>query len=355
MKTLDGFSPIARMLITLAALAIIVTFLKSAASVVAPMLLAAFIAVVATPPLRWMQRVGVPKYLALVVVLLVLVDAGGVLILVASGAIEGFKDSLPSFQQRFVLLFDELGRRLEAAGMAGSRDAMPAIFEPARAAAMARAALSNLGGTFATGLLVLLAVVFMLLEAPHLRLKLQKAFDFSAEHEARLRRLLRAVSHYMVIKSLTSLATAVLIWVWLWLLGINFAVLWGILAFVFNFIPFVGAVLMMIPAALMALVQSDFQTVLLVVLGYIVVNTAIGNIIEPRIMGRGLGISVLAVFLSLLFWGWVLGTIGVFLSVPLTMVLMIALESNPQARPFVILLGPSILTEDADQPVAEQV
>lgn len=350
MKMLHGFSPIARTLITMAALIIVVAFLKSAASIIAPMLLAAFIAVVATPPLRWLRRVGVPKLVALFVVLVVLVDVGGIVILVASGAIEGFRDSLPGFQERFVLLFETLGKRLEAAGMVGSRDAVPAIFDPAKATAFVRATLSNVSGTFTTGLLILLAVLFMLLEAPHLRDKLRAAFDFSPEDEARLQRLLRAVSRYMVIKSLTSLATAFFVGLWLWVLGINFVVLWAILAFIFNFVPFVGAVLMMIPAALLALLQTDFQTMLLVVLGYLVINTAIGSILEPRIMGRGLGISPLAVFLSLLFWGWVLGTIGVFLSVPLTMVLMIALEANPSARPFVVLLGPPISRDQVDQP-----
>lgn len=150
-----------------------------------------------------------------------------------------------------------------------------------------------------------------------------------------------------MIKSLASLATALCIWVWLWVFGIDFAVLWAILAFLLNFIPFVGAILMTIPAVLLALVQTDLLTMLLVALGYLVANTVIGSILEPRIMGRGLGISTLAVFLSLLFWGWVLGTVGVFLAVPLTMALIVALESSPQTRPIAILLGPEV-TEQSE-------
>jgi predicted PurR-regulated permease PerM len=96
---------------------------------------------------------------------------------------------------------------------------------------------------------------------------------------------------------------------------------------------------MMIPAVLMALVQTDPQTALLVALACVAINTLIGSILEPRFMGRGLGISTLAVFLSLLFWGWVLGPVGVFLSVPLTMAVLIALDASPQTRPVAILLG----------------
>ena len=99
---------------------------------------------------------------------------------------------------------------------------------------------------------------------------------------------------------------------------------------------------MAIPAVLLALVQTDLQTTLLVALGYLVVNVAIGNVLEPKFMGKGLGISTLAIMLSLLFWGWVLGGVGVFLSVPLTMALMIAMDANAQTRPIAILMGPDV-------------
>jgi predicted PurR-regulated permease PerM len=138
------------------------------------------------------------------------------------------------------------------------------------------------------------------------------------------------------------LGTAVCALAVLKLLGIDFAILWAILAFFLNFVPFVGSVLMAIPALLVALVQTDVQTTLLVAVGYLVINVAIGSYLEPRIMGRGLGISTLAVFLSLLFWGLVLGKIGMFLSVPLTMAMKIALESCPQTRPIAVMLGPPV-------------
>jgi len=341
-KVLAGFSPIARAVIVTAAIALVVIFLQSAASVIAPILLAAFITVVATPPVRWMQRKRVPKWLALAIIVLVLLEAGSILALVFTGELEGFRDGLPSYQERLILLSDQFGGWLEDVGVANARDAVKDIFDPSAAAGLVRMALTNVSGTFATGLLVLLAVVFMLLEAPKLPAKLRLAFHLTEGAETRLRRVLSAINQYMVIKSLTSLATALCIWVWLWFLGIDFAILWAILAFLLNFIPFVGAILMTIPAVLLALVQTDLQTALLVALGYLVVNTVIGSVLEPRIMGRGLGISTLVVFLSLLVWGWVLGTVGVFLAVPLTMALIIALDASPQTRPFAILLGPEV-------------
>ncbi len=349
-NTLSSFSPIARGVIVAAAIVIVVMFVQAAAAIIAPMLLAVFIAIVATPPLRWLRRKRVPKWLALAVIIFLLLEIGSLFALLFTGQLESFRDGLPSYQERLVVLNEQFGGWLEAAGVENGRDAVQDIFDPAIAASLVRLALSNVSGIFATGLLILLAVTFMLIEAPSLAVKLETAFQLSEDGEQRIRRVLSAVNRYMLIKTLTSLATAVSIWVWLWILGIDFAVLLGLLAFLLNFIPFVGALLMTIPAVMLALVLTDLQTTLLVVLGYLVANTVIGSILEPRIMGRGLGISTLAVFLSLLFWGWVLGTVGVFLSVPLTMALMIALEASPQTRPIAVLLGPELVTKpDSEQ------
>ena len=342
MHLLNGFSPIARAVIVAAAIAVTVVVLQSAASIVAPVLLAAFIAVILTPPLRWLRRKRVPQWISLPLIVILLLEAGSILGLVFTGQLEGFRESLPGYRERLTLLRDQFGLWLEETGVEMAREAVKDIIDPNVAVDLVRVVLSNMRSTFGTGLLVLLSAVFMLLEAPSLLTKLRKAFHLQEEAELRLQRLFSSINHYMVIKSLASLATALCIWGWLWMLAIDYAALWAILAFLLNFIPFIGGLLMAVPPLLLALVQADLQVTLIVALGYLIVNTVIGSILEPRIMGRGLGISTLVVFLSLLFWGWVLGTVGVFLSVPLTMVLLIALDSRPQTRPFAILLGPEV-------------
>jgi predicted PurR-regulated permease PerM len=342
MHLLNGFSPIARAVIVAAAIAVTVVVLQSAASIVAPVLLAAFIAVILTPPLRWLRRKRVPQWISLPLIVILLLEAGSILGLVFTGQLEGFRESLPGYRERLTLLRDQFGLWLEETGVEMAREAVKDIIDPNVAVDLVRVILSNMRSTFGTGLLVLLSTVFMLLEAPGLQTKLRKAFHLQEEAELRLQRLFTSINHYMVIKSIASLATALCIWGWLWMLAIDYAALWAILAFLLNFIPFIGGLLMAVPALLSALVQADLQVTLIVALGYLIVNTVIGSILEPRIMGRGLGISTLVVFLSLLFWGWVLGTVGVFLSVPLTMVLLIALDSRPQTRPLAILLGPEV-------------
>lgn len=351
----SSWSPLARGLMVAAAFVIVMLGVRAAAPVLATVLLAVFIAVVATPPLGWLRRHGAPKWVALAIVVFVLLDLGSLLALVATGTLEGFRDSLPTYQERLILLTQELADWLEGMGVPNSHAAIPDIFDPGLAMALVRKLLSDAGGLVAEGLLVLLVVVFILLDAPGLPAKLKAAFKTTPEADARLDRVLAAINRYMVIKSLTSLATGVVISLWLWYLGLDFVFLWGLLAFLLNFIPFVGSILMAIPAILLALVQTDLPTTLLVALGYLVVNVAVGNILEPRIMGKGLGVSTLAIMLSLLFWGWLLGGVGVFLAVPLTIVLMIALDANAQTRPIAILMGPDLAPDsDTSEAAADQ-
>ena len=123
------------------------------------------------------------------------------------------------------------------------------------------------------------------------------------------------------------------------LIGVDYPVLWGALAFLLNFIPNIGSIIAAVPPVLLALIQLGVAQAALVAGGFLVINMAIGNFLEPRYMGQGLGLSTLVVFLSLVFWGWVLGPVGMLLSVPLTIAVKIALEVRPDTRWMAIMLG----------------
>ena len=137
----SGLSPLSQAVITSAAIAIILFFLQAAADIVAPVLLAAFIAIVATPPLRWLQRKRVPKWLALAIIVIALLEAGGILALVFTGELEGFRDGLPSYQERLSLLSNRFGDWLEGVGVASAREAVKDIFDPAIAVRLTRGVL----------------------------------------------------------------------------------------------------------------------------------------------------------------------------------------------------------------------
>lgn len=347
MKAQAWVSPLARGIIVAAAVCIVVLFARSAAAILAPALLALFIAIIATPPLQWMRRRGMPKYLAVLAILFLLLDVGSLITLTTTSALESLQEDLPRYQERLTLLSDRLGSWLESIGIDKSRAAVRDLISPEAATRLVYSALTNASGTLTTGFLVLLIVAFMLAEAASLPEKLRAAFSLTRAGEEQLLRLFDSINRYMLIKSLLSIATGVCVWIWLRTLGIEYSLALAIAAALFNFIPIVGNVLMTVPAVLMALVQANIPTALMVTVGYVLVNLLISNILEPRLMGRDLGISSLVVLLSLLFWGWVLGPIGLFLSVPLTLALMVALDASPHTRPIAIMLGSETARSEA--------
>jgi len=198
---------------------------------------------------------------------------------------------------------------------------------------------SALSSVLTNALLILLTVVFILLEASDFPKKLRAVLKNPERSLSTIEKFSREAKRYLVIKTLISAATGLLIWLLLFILGVNYPVLWGTLAFLLNYVPNIGSILAALPAVLLALVQLGVGSALLTVLGFVAVNTILGNLIEPKVMGKGLSLSTLVVFLSMVFWGWVLGPLGMILSVPMTSLVKIALESYEETRGLAILLG----------------
>ena len=181
-------------------------------------------------------------------------------------------------------------------------------------------------------LVILLMVVFMLLEATIFKYKVRHIFGSKSGGASQVASFSDTVKRYMLIKTGTSLATGIIATIWLMILGVDYPLLWGFLTFLFNYVPTVGSIIAAVPPALLALIQLGLVSSLLSVAGYIVINISIGSILEPRILGHGLGLSSLVVFVSLLFWGWVFGPVGMVLSVPLTMTIKIALSNSESGK-----------------------
>ena len=198
-----------------------------------------------------------------------------------------------------------------------------------------------------------MTVVFILLEASSLPHKIHAALDRPGASLAGFERFVENVQRYMAIKSVVSLMTGVIIATGLWLIGVDYPLLWGVLAFLLNYVPNIGSIIAAVPAVLLAFVQLGALAALLSTMLYVAVNMLIGNMVEPRFMGRGLGLSTLVVFLSLVFWGWVLGPVGMLLSVPLTITVKIALESSSESHWLAVLLGPERDVTEADEEQTE--
>jgi predicted PurR-regulated permease PerM len=190
--------------------------------------------------------------------------------------------------------------------------------------------------------LIILTIVFMLFEAQSMPRKFHLALDAPDKRLQQIDKFLQSVNQYMVIKTLVSLATAVVVGIGLTIIGVDYALLWAVIAFLFNYIPNIGSIIAAIPAVLLAFIQMGPGAAGITGLLYVGTNMVMGNMVEPRFMGRGLGLSTLVVFLSLIFWGWLLGSVGMLLSVPLTMIVKIGLESSQSGSWLATLLSDNV-------------
>lgn len=334
-----------RWIIGIAGIIIIISALKAAEAIVIPMMLGLFISIISLPPLRWLIRHGVPSALAILLILGVVVGIGSILALIVLSSVDTLMLRLPEYQDRLANTLLSFVPQLELLGLSLERETIVDQLNPAQALDLVGRAISGLGNALTGTFLVTFIVLFILLEQASLPTKLSRALPNSKRSLINTNGFIRQVNRYLVIKTSVSLVTGIIIGTWLWLLSVDFAVLWGLLAFLLNFIPNIGSLLAAIPAVLLALLQLGFADATLVALGYVGVNIILGALIEPRLMGRGLGLSPLVVFLSLITWGWLFGPVGMLLSIPLTMILKIALEENPSTRWIGIMLS-NVRSED---------
>ncbi len=327
-------------LLIAAAFVVIVAGVKAAEAIMVPFLLAVFIATTAATPVFWLHRRRVPFGLAIAAVALALiVGLVGVGALVAESA-RAFLAQMPFYQERLLELAGGAIDMARSLGIDLSGAPVLETFDPAAVFAMAGNTLLGFGSVLSNGFLILLTVIFMLAEASSFPRKLRDVLS-DPDDLPYFERVADNVNRYFAIKTTISVGTGVTVGVFLALVGVDFPVLWGLLAFMLNYVPTIGSFIAALPPVLLALVQLGPTHAAVAAAGYAVVNVLLGSVVEPRFMGRGLGLSTLVVFLSLVFWGWMLGPVGMLLSVPLTMTVKIALEANPQTAWGAHLLGPA--------------
>ncbi|AVI63927.1 AI-2E family transporter [Halomonas sp. GFAJ-1] len=348
--------------LAIAALVVIIAGMKVGADLLVPLLLAVFIAVVCTSPVQWLNRWGVNVRAAACIILLVLLGFISLIGLLVVNSFGTFVEALPEIEERLNEHYWDLLNTLAAHGMAINPDQLGQLFNMEEGDSWVPKVLGELGSLFMQASIVALLVIFMLFETLNFRDKVSRALENPAPSLKRFSEFSLTLKRYLAVKTMISLATAVLVWLSCLLVGVDFPLLWGVLAFALNFIPNIGSALAAIPPVLLLLVAQDggvFQALLLAS-AYLAINFILGNLIEPRVMGQALGLSTFVAFLSLVVWGWIFGAAGMLLSVVLTMTLKIALDSHPQTRWIAHLLGPGkrrikdIRLEDARKPPSKR-
>lgn len=325
--------------VMLGMLVIILVGIKAAGEIIVPFILALFIAVILNPLIRRLERLRIPRVIAISLIITIIVCIMVLLLASLGTSLNELARTLPQYRSSLVVPLQTIEPWLQRAGISVSIDQLMKYVDPNALMTLVTSMLTQLSNAMTSIFLLLLTVVFMLIEVPQLPRKLRQLMSDPEEGMNAIQRALDSVSHYLVLKTAISLVTGLVVWGMLAALGIRFSFIWGLLAFGLNYIPNIGSVLAAIPPIIQVLVFNGFYETLLVVAGYLLINLVIGNIIEPRMMGKGLGLSTLVVFLSLIFWGWLLGPVGMLLSVPLTIAVKIALEQTDAGKGIAILLS----------------
>ena len=312
-------------MLMLASLVIILSGIKAASQIVIPFLLALFLSIVLYPVVRFMARFRIPNVISVILIALAIVIGFLATASVVGSSLNDFTRTLPQYRGLIGEHLRDLQFYAAQLNIQISSEELMQYFDPALLVSFLTTMLSSFSGVMTNIFLLLMTVVFMLLEVQSLPHKLNKSIN--------------SISRYLAIKTVISIITGMIIWGFLSWIGVKYAMLWGVLGFMLNYIPNIGSFIAAVPPILQALLFNGFADGLAVLGCYIAVNLMIGNIIEPRIMGRGLGLSTLVVFLSLIFWGWLLGPVGMLLSVPLTIIVKIALEQTSGGQSIAFLLS----------------
>ena len=336
-------------LYAVAALVIVIWGMREAAPLLVEILLSVFIAIVCAPSLYWLQRKGLPAWLSLVVVITVmLLVAFGFIVLMGS-SISSFSANLGQYKKSLTTTFQSVLNFLDDTHLVEKlekvtgQDIVTSIgnsLDVNKAVQFAGNTVSELGAAFGSAFMIALTTIFILLEASGFHKKLTAMAGPAAEKSrSNFDRIVNDVRHYLVLKTWMCLLTGVLTGLFLYLMGLDYPFLWGTLAFLLNYIPNIGSIIAAVPTVLLGLVQFGWEGAIGIIVGYLIINGLVGNFLEPKIFGQGLGLSTLVIFLALIFWGWILGPVGMVLSAPLTMVVKIAAESQTDTRWLAILLS----------------
>lgn len=324
-------------LVKVAASVIIVAGMIYAKSIITPLLLALFISVICAQPITWLEKKRAPKWLALITVILGLILLFSGFSFLIGGTISSFSGNVSKYGSTLTAISDSIVKYLNEHGLVIPK--MSTLIQPTKILEFTASALNSLIDMIGTTFLIFLIVLFILMEIRSFQVKTKAILIGSDESISYFSTIIQSIRQYLWIKTLVGLSVGILIYIALLIIGIDYPLLWALIAFLLNYIPNIGPIIASIPTVLFALVQAGLGGALWTFGTFMLIHNVVGNFLEPRIMGKGLGLSTLVVFLSLLFWGFILGTVGMLLSVPITMTIKIILEQNEKTRWISILLG----------------
>lgn len=332
MNIAERLSPPARIAIVGAAVVIVLAGLQAAASIVSPLLVAVFFAMITAPIMTWLTRRGVPPVLAAGTVVVGLIGVLVGMIAFLGAALTGFVRSLPQYQARLdeqlavtQSILDEYGI---TPGGTQIGDYIDQGFIVQQVAGLAR----EVGSIAVDIFVILVGIGFLLLEAPRIAAVTRRHLGAESPPYRHLAQSGRLLIEYVVVRTKVNLITGIGTALFLTVLGVDFALLWGFIAFVLSFVPYIGLAAAAIPPTLLALIEFGPAGAVAVIAVVALIDAAAENLVLPRMAGRDLNLSPFVVLFSVVFWGVIFGAVGVLLAIPLTIAVKLFLESWDETR-----------------------
>lgn len=330
----------------LAASVIVIAGVKIVGPLLVPLALAVVITAVSLPVVRFLERMRFPSPVAILLAVLLDVSVVGALLSLLGNSLGAFYNALPRYQDRLTHVLRNDVVWLDQHGIHLSREFNEHVSTFGKVIPMVGSLVSSVASAVSTTLFVFLLVVFLLFEINRWQVKIRYAIGDPGADLRRFTTAARELQKYLFVKTAISAATGLLAGIWVAVLGLDFPVLWGLLAFVLSYIPTIGSILAGIPPILLAWIQLSPGAAIAVTAAYLLLTFLFGSVIEPRVMGRALGLSPLVVLISVVFWYWIWGPVGALLSAPLTMGVKIALSNTPDVRWAAIMLGSTRWVEE---------
>jgi AI-2 transport protein TqsA len=333
-----SYSPSTRLVLVAASVVVIIFGMKQAAEIITPVLLSLVVTIAISPLLSWQVRKGVNKSVAFMTTLIVTGVAGVIIVLLLMSSLAQFIRDLPSYADELQPYWDALMSGLEKIGIDTTDLASVENVDPEKVLSTGASMASAIIDTLSSLSLMALTVLFMLMEASTISVKFKSGVAGGALR--RMEEVSADMRSFIKVTAVMGAIVAILDTILLLIVGVPNALLWGFLSFFLSFIPFIGFVIAMIPPTIMALITGGWEAALIVLAGYLIMNTISDNLFKPRIMGAHTNLSALTVFLSVLLWGWVFGPVGGLLAVPVTLLAKrLIFEAYDEWKWFSVVIG----------------
>lgn len=331
--------PINQLFILMATMSIVLMAMKFTADILVPLLIASAIAILLAPLIKYLESKYIPKIISLLfvtsLVLIPVMALGGFI----GEEVEDFIKNYATMEKEFDAWLNKTAHTISELGLSVTSEDLKATLNKSNFGELIQRLATQTKNQFSNIFWIFFLVAFILMDSRYLYNKLLKIMKDREGCIEEGMEIIEKIKTYFLIKVKTSLITALWILIVLWFYDIRYAFLWATLVFFLNFIPVVGSIFAAIPAIVVALLDHSLMTAIWIAMWYMIVNTVIGNILEPRIMGRGLGLSALTIFISMIFWGWMFGPAGMILSVPLTMGTQFLFDQYEETKWLAFMLG----------------